>query len=65
MAGIYDWQEIHRHTSKEDCWLVIEKKVYDVSRYMTEHPGGPWKLYGKAGEDATQSFKIFGHSTEA
>lgn len=65
MANTYDWLEIQKHKGKEDCWLVIDKRVYDVSGFMSKHPGGFLKLYGKAGEDATQSFNIVGHSIEA
>ena len=37
--------------------MVIEGKVYDVSEYVDEHPGGDDALLNKAGEDATEGFK--------
>ena len=33
-----DTEEIFRHTSREDMWLLIENKVYDVTKFG--HPGG-------------------------
>lgn len=31
MVDTYDWSEIQKHTEVGNCWLVIEKRVYDVS----------------------------------
>lgn len=28
------------HNKEEDCWLVISGKVYDVTEFLDEHPGG-------------------------
>ena len=28
------------HNSKDDCWIVVHSKVYDVTRYLDSHPGG-------------------------
>ena len=28
------------HNREEDCWLVISGKVYDVTEFLDEHPGG-------------------------
>lgn len=33
--------EIVKHASTEDCWVVVNGKVYDLSRFASEHPGGP------------------------
>jgi cytochrome b involved in lipid metabolism len=32
--------ECQEHMSDKDCWLVIEGKVYDVTPFLDEHPGG-------------------------
>lgn len=32
--------EIKKHNSATSGWVVIEKRVYDVSSYITKHPGG-------------------------
>ena len=34
------------HNTAGDCWLVIHGKVYDVSQFMTDHPGGPESMLG-------------------
>lgn len=33
-------EEIARHQAESDCWLTIHGKVYDVTKYLVEHPGG-------------------------
>lgn len=33
--------EVIKHASAEDCWVVVNGKVYDLSRFASEHPGGP------------------------
>jgi len=48
----YTWNEIRRHSDKKDRWLVIDKHVYDVTRW-TKHPGGQVVLNHYAGQDAT------------
>ena len=46
--------------SKKDIenkhYLIINKKVYNVSEYMKKHPGGKEILMGLIGEDATEDF---------
>jgi hypothetical protein len=48
----YTWEEIRRHSTKKDRWLVINKRVYDVTRWH-KHPGGQVVLNHYAGQDAT------------
>ncbi|KAI4537232.1 hypothetical protein MG293_012095 [Ovis ammon polii] len=52
----YTWQEIQRHNQKTDQWLVINRKVYDVTGWADRHPGGRKVLHCYAGEDATDVF---------
>lgn len=53
-------QELKKHTKKDDCWIAINGVVYDVSRYIDKHPGGPANLLHHAGADGTRSFKDIG-----
>ena len=32
--------EVAKHNTDADCWLVIEGVVYDVTEFLSEHPGG-------------------------
>ena len=52
----YTLEEISEHNTKNDCWLLIDNKVYDVSTFITFHPGGDAILLC-CGTDATELFK--------
>ncbi|XP_044115264.1 fatty acid desaturase 2-like protein FADS2B [Neovison vison] len=54
---MYSWQEIQRHNQEADQWLVINRKVYDVTDWAKRHPGGHRVLNHYAGEDATDVFR--------
>uniref|UniRef100_A0A8C8WZ73 Cytochrome b5 heme-binding domain-containing protein n=1 Tax=Panthera leo TaxID=9689 RepID=A0A8C8WZ73_PANLE len=55
--NMYSWQEIQKHNQKADQWLVINRKVYDVTAWANKHPGGSRVLNHYAGEDATDVFR--------
>ncbi|XP_058544987.1 fatty acid desaturase 2-like protein FADS2B [Neofelis nebulosa] len=55
--NMYSWQEIQKHNQKADQWLVINRKVYDVTGWANKHPGGSRVLNHYAGEDATDVFR--------
>ncbi|NXW54253.1 FADS2 desaturase, partial [Eurystomus gularis] len=55
----YTWEEIQKHTLRTDKWLVIERKVYNVTNWANRHPGGYRVISHCAGEDATDAFQAF------
>ncbi|MCL7035618.1 hypothetical protein MKW94_011176 [Papaver nudicaule] len=58
--------EITLHSSKSDCWLTIHGKVYDVTNFLEDHPGGEDVLLESAAKgDATNDFEDVGHSSAA
>lgn len=61
----YTYREISKHNSEEDCWVIIHDKVYDVTSFLTEHPGGPILITDYAGFDATKAFDDQEHSESA
>ncbi|URE08974.1 Cytochrome b5 [Musa troglodytarum] len=62
----YSPSEISLHTTKKDCWLSIHGKVYDVTTFLEDHPGGEDViLHVSASGDATQAFDDVGHSSTA
>ncbi len=38
-------QEIRKHNTPEDCWIVIDDQVWDVTNFAPEHPGGSNRTY--------------------
>jgi len=57
--------ELEKHSDKSDVWTTINGKVYNVTKYLDEHPGGEEVLMERAGKDATEDFEDVGHSNEA
>ncbi|GBC09100.1 hypothetical protein RclHR1_00860038 [Rhizophagus clarus] len=49
-------QEVSKHNSREDCWVIIHDKVYDLTNFLPEHPGGSKVILNQAGKDATAVF---------
>mmetsp|Transcript_13727 Transcript_13727/g.18887 ORF Transcript_13727/g.18887 Transcript_13727/m.18887 type:complete len:96 (+) Transcript_13727:144-431(+) len=47
--------EIARHNTRTDCWLIIDRTVYDVTPYVEDHPGGD-AILRRAGLDNTKGF---------
>ncbi|RDW93854.1 putative cytochrome b5 reductase [Aspergillus mulundensis] len=61
----YTTQEVAAHKTRDDLWLVVNDKVYDVTEYVRDHPGGPDVLLDTAGTDATEAYEEVGHSEDA
>ncbi|KAK6354859.1 hypothetical protein TWF696_003990 [Orbilia brochopaga] len=59
------YAELLTHDTKEQLYVAIHEKVYDVSKFVDEHPGGEEVLLDVAGQDATEAFEDVGHSDEA
>uniref|UniRef100_A0A8C7HT18 Cytochrome b5 n=2 Tax=Oncorhynchus TaxID=8016 RepID=A0A8C7HT18_ONCKI len=61
----YRLSEIEERNSFKSTWIIINHKVYDVTTFLEEHPGGEEVLREQAGGDATESFEDVGHSSDA
>lgn len=58
-------KELSLHCSKQDLWFAKDGKVYDVTKYVEEHPGGEDVLLDVAGKDGTDAFETAGHTKDA
>ncbi|KAI8222531.1 NADH-cytochrome b5 reductase 1 [Colletotrichum sp. SAR 10_86] len=61
----YTAKEVAAHREANDCWMVIHGEVYDVTKYLHDHPGGAEVLIEAGGVDATEAFDNAGHSEDA
>ncbi|KAM6465619.1 acyl-CoA (8-3)-desaturase-like [Liasis olivaceus] len=63
VTRLFTWEEVGLRTGngnfKEERWLVIDRKVYDVSQFYLRHPGGPRLIRHFSGQDATDAFAAF------
>ncbi|KAF9268560.1 glyoxylate dehydrogenase [Marasmius fiardii PR-910] len=50
-------QTVSNHSSRDDCWIIVHGKVYDVTDFLDEHPGGSKIILKYAGQDATQAYE--------
>jgi FPC/CPF motif-containing protein YcgG/predicted heme/steroid binding protein len=59
---LFTAEEIQFYNSKESCWIVIDSMVYDVTDYLSIHPGGSFLILtyaGKCDTIVTTAFNTF------
>ncbi|KAI5120210.1 hypothetical protein M0805_006316 [Coniferiporia weirii] len=51
-------EEVEKHNTPDDLWVIIDSKVFNLSRFKDLHPGGAAALLDEevAGQDATEAF---------
>jgi len=54
----YTMGEVAKHTTKGDCWVVLNGKVLNVTNFLSSHPGGELAILTFAGKDATAEFDM-------
>ncbi|XP_073135306.1 cytochrome b5-like [Henckelia pumila] len=59
------YSDVSVHNTSEDCWVIINFKVYNVTNFLSEHPGGDQVLLESAGKDASEEFEDVGHGSAA
>ena len=61
---VYTMEEIEKHNTEDDVWIVVNGKVYDCTDYLELHPGGMDSITINAGADASEDFVAI-HSAKA
>ena len=52
---VYTSENVAVHNSEDDCWIIIDNIVYDVTSFISKHPGGR-SIVPSCGADATVVF---------
>jgi cytochrome b involved in lipid metabolism len=55
-ATTYMAADVAKHSTPDDCWMIVNGNVYNLTSYLNQHPGGPDKITPYCGKDATQPF---------
>lgn len=56
----YTTAQVATHNKASNCWLIISSKVYNVTNFLDQHPGGSDVILPYCGKDATQAFDTQG-----
>merc|ERR1712217_331623 len=54
----FTMDDVSKHNTQKDCWVVVFGIVIDVTSFLKDHPGGIDVLAKKAGTDASKMFKM-------
>ena len=52
----YSTVEVAKHNSEKDCWTIVDNKVYNLTSFVSGHPGGK-AILKACGVDGTELFK--------
>ena len=51
-------EEVAKHNTDKDCWVIVGDQVLDVTNFLADHPGGKKSIMMFAGKDATEEFDM-------
>ncbi|CAO2834706.1 unnamed protein product [Amaranthus hypochondriacus] len=60
----FSMSDVKKHNSADSAWIVVHGHVYDATRFLKDHPGGPDSILINAGTDCTEEFDAI-HSDKA
>ncbi|XP_016914354.2 cytochrome b5 [Apis cerana] len=65
MSKQFTRSEVAKLSNKDKTLIILHDKVYDVTSFLNEHPGGEEVLLDHSGIDGSEDFDDVGHSTDA
>lgn len=57
VSGAITMADVAQHASASDCWSVVSGNVYDLTSWISRHPGGSGPIEGMCGKDGTAGFE--------
>ncbi|KAK6337940.1 hypothetical protein TWF696_001415 [Orbilia brochopaga] len=54
----FTMEEVAKHNTKDDVWVVVKGVVMDLSGFLEDHPGGANAILNFKGRDATEEFEM-------
>jgi cytochrome b involved in lipid metabolism len=56
IAAIYTSAQVATHNNSKDCWAAVNGNVYNLTSWISKHPGGEQAILSICGKDATVAF---------
>ena len=53
----YRMSDVAQHNTQQDCWAAVDGDVYDLTSWISRHPGGADKIIPLCGTDASAAFR--------
>ena len=60
-GGKFTLAEVAEHNTLDDLWLAVDGKVFDITKFAADHPGGKEVLELYAGQDGSAEFNMIHH----
>ena len=54
---VFSIDEVAQHSTADDCWTIVDGDVYDVTPFVSRHPGGSSAIATLCGGDGTSNFR--------
>jgi len=51
-------EEVAEHCTRDSLWMIVKDNVYDITPYVSSHPGGERALLKFAGKDGTENVQF-------
>jgi predicted heme/steroid binding protein len=52
----YTLADVAKHAVATDCWTAINGNVYNLTSWVSQHPGGPEAIISICGKDGSAAF---------
>jgi len=56
-AKKYKMATVKKHNTRSSCWSVVGKNVYNLTKWISKHPGGSKRILSMCGKNATKAFR--------